>query len=421
MPWLLGILSYCLFILASPFLLLHPKLREGIAARLGFYGSELQNLGENPRIWVHGASAGDVLALLPTVRELRRIRQDVDVVATTITNSGRQITERETGSFDASTYSPYDIPFAVRRALDTLKPSAIVLEYTELWPQLIIQASKRNIPLFLHNGRLSQGNLQRYRILFAFTGNLLRKFNTLLMRDDSEAERARQLDAAPHSVVVTGNTKFDGLAKAPDEGIVEELRSACGLEAEDIVWVAGSTHEGEEEILLRVFSQLRRSHPVLKLIVAPRYADRAEKIVSLCVRQGIAVGLRSSPSRGRAPVIILDTIGELSACYSLADVVFVGGSFVDRGGQNILEPAARGCPVLFGPNMWNFDDAVQALLGRGGLQAATEQQLLRLLDELLAQPEQARALGKLARDQVLSVSGAATRNAELILGSINSR
>jgi 3-deoxy-D-manno-octulosonic-acid transferase len=363
---------------------------------------------------LHGASAGDVLALMPLVRELRARASDIQIVVSTITNSGRAISERERDAFAAITYLPYDLPGAVRRALDRIRPNLLVLEYTELWPQLIHAAADRDIPVVLHNGRFSRARIGRYRWLFAITGNLLRRFAALLMRDETEADAARRLGAPATAVHVTGNTKFDNLGTAPPSDKVGELRDAAGYSEEQIIWVAGSTHDGEEEPLLDVFVALREEHENLRLIIAPRYVERVDKIASLAQRRNLTARRRSDP--GPAPdVFLLDTIGELASCYALADLVFVGGSFVDRGGQNILEPAACSKPVVFGPNMQNFADSVQVLLGRGGVQVSSPAQLQRVMGDLLRRPDHRLELGRLAGTQVTRARGAASRNAEVIV------
>lgn len=416
-----ALLSYFAFLLAAPFLLTHPKVRAGFLERCGFYGQGLARLGLGPRLWLHGASAGDVLALLPTVRELRRRLPGASIALSTITNSGRAMAERERSLFDAVFYQPYDVPWCTRRAVREVRPDVLVLEYTELWPQLILAASDRGAALALHNGRLGLPRLRRYRWMFRIVGNLFEHFTLLLMRDEREADAARRLRAPEAALRVTGNTKFDNLKASPDEASVTKLRAALGIPEGALVWVAGSTHEGEEEPLLDIFARLRSAFPDLVLVVAPRYIERAERIASAALKLGLTTQLRSTASGTGAQVSVLDTIGELASAYSIATLVFVGGSFVRRGGQNILEPAAAARPVLFGPHMHNFHDAVQVLLGRGGIQVASYVQLERVLVDLLRRPEQCRELGNTAQAQVIAVRGAAARNAELIAGLVTSR
>lgn len=410
------LLSYPLFWLALPFLLTHPKLRRGIRERFGYPPQAPQS--PHPRVWLHGASAGDITALRPTAMELRSQHPNLEIILSTVTDSGYAMAHKLSPLFDVITYQPYDLPGSVGRALDRLTPSLLVLEYTELWPQLIYAARERSIPVFLHNGRFSAASMGRYRLLFSLTGNLLEPLTRLLLRDDHEAERARVLGAAPDQILVTGNTKFDNLASPPDPNVVTTLREAFRFTKNDLVWLAGSTHEGEEEGLLEVFNELREEFPSLKMVIAPRYLERLDRITQLVTRAGFTCARRSSPGEGPAEVSLLDTVGELSTCYALGTVIFVGGSFVPRGGQNILEPAGCGRPVVFGPFMRNFPDSVQVLLGRGGLQVATPAKLGEVLLELLGRPTYREELGAMARVQVQRARGAARRNATEILSHL---
>jgi 3-deoxy-D-manno-octulosonic-acid transferase len=244
-------------------------------------------------------------------------------------------------------------------------------------------------------------------------GNPLAELDLLLMREDEEAERALSLGAPLDRVWVTGNTKFDGLAGPGPSPEDEALRTALGIPPDALVLMGGSTHEGEEELLLSVWQRLRDVHPGLRLVLAPRYVDRAARVQSMAQARGVEAGRRTGGPAG-APVMVLDTIGELARAYRLATVVFVGGSFTARGGQNILEPAAQGRPVLFGPRMENFRDSVQVLLGRGGIQVADAEQLHRVLSELLGRPDVLANLGNLAAESVRQVSGASQRNVDLV-------
>jgi 3-deoxy-D-manno-octulosonic-acid transferase len=402
--------EYLLFWLLLPFLLLHPRVRQGIKRRLGLYDVSLEG---GPRIWLHGASAGDVLGLVPIVRELKALRPDVRVIVSAITDSGAAMAQQRLKDLaQLVTFLPYDLPGACRRTIAALRPDVLVLEYTELWPQLIHAASRAGVKLALTNGRIGPRKVGRYRALFAFTGNLLEHFDILMMRAEEEAERALVLGAPRDRVHVTGNTKFDALAVSVPDTEDAALKEALKLGSERL-WVCGSTHEGEEGPLLRMFAQLRRENADLRLLIAPRYIERAGRVLTLARSLGLSARLRSQPG-GAEPVIVLDTIGELVRAYQLATVVFVGGSFGRRGGQNILEPAACGKPVLFGPRMENFADSVQVLVGRGGLQVRDPAALLRLLHDLLARPDELRKLGELARDAVSSVRGASARDARLI-------
>jgi 3-deoxy-D-manno-octulosonic-acid transferase len=408
--------SYLLFLAVLPALLFHRKLRHGIAARFGLYGGAFEAGRGSPRIWLHGASAGDLLSLQPMMRELRSRLPEACIVVTTITNSGIEMARRKLTEADVVLYAPYDLRGATRRAVRRLRPDLLVLEYTEIWPNLIRAAHEAGVPIALTNGRFNPEKLSRYRLFFGAIGNPLRAIDCFLMRSDEEAERVLSLGAAPDRVWVTGNTKFDALVLEAGAGRSEALRAEMGLDPDRRVFMAGSTHEGEEESILQVFRRLQIRHPDLQLVIAPRYLERAGRLLALAAEEGIGVRLRSAGAvAGSAPVTILDTIGELAAAYRLATLVFVGGSFVTRGGQNVLEPAAQGKAVLFGPHMENFKDSVQVLQGRGGIQVANPDQLFRVADDLLSRPDQLDELGRLARQSVGAIRGASARNVDHML------
>ncbi len=416
MHLLYAIATVALFLLGLPVLLTHPKLRHGLAQRLGFYRRALDLGTGRPRIWLHGASAGDLLSLQPMMKELKARLPGCCIVVSTITNSGQEMARRKLAEADVVVYAPYDLPGATARAVRALRPDLLVLEYTEIWPGLIRAAHRAGVRIALTNGRFNPLKLRSYRLLFGLVGNPLQAIDCFLMRSDEEAERALALGAAPDRVWATGNTKFDALVFEPPPGREEALRAEMGLDPRAPVFMAGSTHEGEEELLLDVYRRLADRHPGLQLVVAPRYVERAGRIMALAVEAGLGVRLRSAgAAAGRAPVVVLDTIGELAAAYRLASLVFVGGSFVTRGGQNVLEPAAQGKPVLFGPHMENFKDSVQVLQGRGGLQVRSPEQLLRVADELLSRPDQLAELGALARRAVTAIRGASARNVDHML------
>ncbi|MHA7629738.1 3-deoxy-D-manno-octulosonic acid transferase [Corallococcus sp. M7] len=404
--------TYVLFALLFPVLCVYRKTRHGLKQRLGFYGPGDIPKGEGPLLWLHGASAGDLLALAPMFGPLRKQFPGCRIVLSTMTDSGHAMArDRLAKQIDGVVYAPYDLWGATRRAVRALQPDLLVLEYTEVWPNLIRAAKQSGASVVMTNGRFSPSNVGKYRTLFGLIENPLKDMDLLLMRQDEEAERAKALGAPAERVLTTGNTKFDALAAgpAPED---EALRTALGLSPEDPVWLAGSTHEGEEEILLQVYQRLRERWPTLSLVIAPRYLNRAERIQTLARERNLTVGLRSQGNPERAPVVVMDSMGELSRAYRLATVVFVGGSFTKRGGQNILEPAGQGRPVLFGPHMDNFRDSVAVLQGNGGIQVADGEALHAALEDLLAHPERRRQLGAQAEATVRTISGASERNAE---------
>jgi 3-deoxy-D-manno-octulosonic-acid transferase len=394
----------------------HPKTRHGIKRRLGFYPRDFLAGRTGPRIWLHGASAGDLQSLSPMVKVLRERYPGCTIVLSTLTNSGfllgKERKKKDPAFADEITYVPYDLHGAVNRAMRAIKPDLLVLEYTELWPNLIHAAKVHGVKVAMTNGRISPRTMNSYRLLFGLMGNPLHALDLCLMREDDEAERVLGLGAPLDRVWVTGNTKFDALLPRPAGAEnARALRAELGLAQDARVWIAGSTHEGEEGLLLDVYQRLRPHYPELVLVIAPRYLERVGKVAALAEAAGLQVRLRTQ-GPGPAQVIVLDTMGELAAAYGLATIVFVGGSFTQRGGQNILEPAAQGKPVLFGPNMGNFHDSVQVLVGRGGIQVGDPEQLYRVLDELLGRPEKLVELGELASGAVGAVRGASARNVE---------
>jgi len=402
--------TYVLFPLLFPVLSVYRKTRHGLKQRLGFYEPGTLPHGSGPMLWLHGASAGDLLALAPMFGPLRERFPGCRILLSTTTNTGYLMArDRLAKQIDGVVYAPYDLWGATRRAARAIRPDLLVLEYTEIWPNLIRAAKRSGARVVLTNGRFAPKNEGKYRLFFSLIGNPLRDMDLFLMRLEEEAERARSLGAPAERVWVTGNTKFDALAAAPAKED-EALRRALGLVEGARVLMAGSTHEGEEEHVLRVYRRLLEKYPDLRLVIAPRYIDRAERIAGLAREAGLTVGLRSRENREGGQVVVLDTIGELARAYRLATVVFVGGSFTKRGGQNILEPAGQGKPVLYGPHMDNFRDSVQVLNGHGGLQVQDAEELFSQVSTLLEQPAQLQALGEQARATVSQISGASQRN-----------
>lgn len=404
-------------IIALPVLLLHKKTRPGFKERFGFYGDKEIPRG-TPTIWLHGASAGDLLSLSPMVRLLRKRFPQGKLIVSAMTDSGEQIARtRMKDEIDQFIFVPWDTPLATRRAMEAVKPDLLVLEYAEIWPNLIRAAKRVGAKVAVTNGRFAEKNMRGNRFLFSISGHPLNDVDLLLMREDDEAERVLKLGAPKDHVLVTGNTKFDALVPlADDPEKAAALREALDFPDDAPVFIAGSTHEGEEPQVIDVYKRLLQRHPGLRLAIAPRYIDRAGKIMDAAKSAGFVPRLRSAPvdpgSKRETQVAVMDTIGELTRAYSVGTIVFVGGSFCQRGGQNILEPAAQGRPVLFGPNMDNFRDSVRLLVGRGGIQVNGPDHLFTVMDELLAKPDELKSLGNLAFKTVSSIRGASQRNVD---------
>lgn len=499
MPLILNFVYVVVLLLASPILLyrrfVHGKYRDGFTEK--FLGRlPFPEETGRPRIWFHAVSVGEVLQLVTVVRELLARRADVDIVITTTTSTGLAVAKEKFPEHHVC-YFPLDFTWAVRNAVERIRPDAVVLVELELWPNFVREVHAREIPLLLINGRISEKSFNGYRKLRFLMRSVLAKFDSLAVQNETYADRLRQLGAPPERITVTGSIKFDAIAGERDNPATTELRRAFEIGDDETVFIAGSTHAPEEEIALSVWERLREEFPNLRLILVPRHQERFEEVAALVQSRGLGLvrrsevrgqqsedkgqrsGVRSDGAAGgngrsgsdtgrstisvqstqysvqstkykvpntasgalrptSAPLVshatnhqspvtsyqspphpvppcLLDTLGELSACWGLADIAFVGGSLTSRGGQNMIEPAGYGAAVLFGPNTRNFRDVVEMLLdGDAARVVADAEELIEAVRELLADREQRVALGTRARQLVLSQRGATSRTVDII-------
>lgn len=418
MRFLLSIVTAVLGVLLLPVLRWHPRLKSSARQRLGFVPAfpDAKKRG-GLRVWLHGASHGDIVTLSPLAEALRMAQPDVEIVVSALTATGLAYAAKRGDLFDHVVPQPLDALGAPRRALQRIAPDVLVLEYTELWPGLIGAAHARGTRVVLANGRIAKKNVGRYRRLSALVGGLFERIDLFLMRNPDEAERVVEAGADGDRVWVTGNTKFDALHGAAPRADVDALRTALGWDngAPELVWTCGSTQEAEDALFTRVFLALRAEIPGLHLVIAPRHTERSARLLSMLHAEGLDATLRSSGEPARGDVTVLDTMGELRALYALSSIVVVGGSFVPRGGQNILEPAAEAKPVLFGPLMAAQRDLVDVLVGRGGIQVRDEAHLRGVLRDLLLRPDERARLGEIGAARVKEVRGASRRNAVHVL------
>jgi 3-deoxy-D-manno-octulosonic-acid transferase len=386
---------------------------QGLAQRLG--------LGAAPAsrsIWLHAVSLGEMSAAAPLLRALRSRYPEVPLVVTTATPAGRA---RALALFaDAADvrYLPYDTPGSARRFMARIRPRAAIIMETELWPNLIRECERRGVPVLLASARLSAKSVSRYRRF----GNLFKDLFTqnLLVAAQSagDAERFLSIGASPAQTHVIGNVKFD---LELDAGIVRagrDLRAAYG--AARPVWIAGSTHAGEEEQVLDAHASLQALRPEAILLLVPRHRDRFEGVAELLARRGVRFARRSRmagavPLPIDSPVLLIDTVGELPVLYASSDVAFVGGSLVAVGGHNLLEPAALGLPVLTGPSYFNGQEIAQLLLARGAaLQINGASELAATVQRLLDEPAERRRIGELGKEIVAANRGSVARLLALI-------
>lgn len=405
----LGLLAYMPAFLAR-------RRRAGyghdLAQRFGRLGDGLPT---EPRCWVHAVSVGESAAAVPLVEAIHRRWPELGIVVSTITPTGARIVADRLAGTAVHRYFPLDLPGPVRRALEAARPRFFIAIETELWPNFLRALARRRIPSMIANGRISDRSFRRYLRVRWLMRRVLADISVFAMQSEEDARRIVALGAPPSRVVVTGNLKSDLVPEA--EPADAAWRERLGLDATDRLWIAGSTHRGEEAIVLDVFLRARARCPRLSLLVAPRHPERAAEVEDLIRERGLTPARRSRLPAGRAPgaVVILDTVGELAALYGLAEVVFVGGSLVPIGGHNVLEPAMRGKPVLYGPHTSNFREGAERLQrSGGGIVVKDGLELERELSLLLEDHELARRTGDAARAAFAGRAGAVHATLELI-------
>ncbi|HEX7630413.1 MAG TPA: 3-deoxy-D-manno-octulosonic acid transferase [Candidatus Methylomirabilis sp.] len=394
-------------------MLLRGKYRRGIRERLGAVAPWE---GAQTPIWLHAVSVGEVMAALPLARALRARRPEIPLLVSTTTETGRAVAEQRLPAA-RFVFFPLDFGWTVRRALGRLRPRLVLLTETELWPNFLSTCAVRGIPVVVINGRLSPRSFPRYRLVRWWFGRVLRNVRLFCMQSSQDAERIVALGAPADRVRVTGNLKYD--FPSFDEAVdVAALRRSLGLPAGRRLVVAGSTHRGEEDAMLEAFRTAANSRPDLCLLIAPRHPERLEEVERLVARAGLACVRRSRaeaqpPEEGGA--ILLDTIGELARLYAAASVVFIGGSLIPHGGQNILEPAAHSRPVIHGPHMANFAEMRDRFRDAGAaIQVEDAAGLFRALEVLLDDSLEAERMGKAGRGIVAAHRGATQRTADLV-------
>lgn len=417
MPYLLDLLYFALVCVCSPMFVYRAwkdgKYREGWGEK--FLGRAPRRMGGSPCVWFHAVSVGEVMLLRPIVADLSRRRPGWEVVISTTTQAGLQVA-RKNFPDRVTFYAPLDFSWATRRAMARVRPTVLALVELELWPNLVRSAKRVGARVTIINGRLSVRSHRGYRALRGPLRPTLRRLDSIAAQSEEYADRFIDLGIDRSKVRVTGSVKYDGLESDRDNDRTLALRRELGISPTDLVFVAGSTMEGEEAAALSAYRDARRSHPGLRLILVPRHSERFDRIADWLIAQGEGVVRRSrgpvSAARFEpAPVILIDTIGELGNVWGLADVAFVGGSlFPGRNGQNMMEPAAFGASVLFGPYTSNFRDAVEGLLSRDGARrVSSPSELSSALIDDLNDPERALARGTAGRQFVLSQNGASSR------------
>ena len=425
MKWILyNFLFAIVYVALLPSFLLRMKRRGGYRARMG------DRFGRYPSpftfppspIWIHAVSVGEVAVAGQLMRAMRAKDPSVRFVFSTTSSTGWKQAEGQVGPGDTLIYNPLDFGGCVRRALDAVKPRAIILTESEIWPNFIRAAKKRGIPLFLINARVSDRSAPRYRKLRWFFGEVLRCFTKIFAQSDLDAKRLVDAGADPATVSVTGSFKFDVAKRNPPKE--EELRAWIGGGE---LLLGGSTWPGEDEALLRIYAELAKTRPDVKLVIAPRHFEKADAVEANirkagfgCIRRsrGETCPSSSSPlsTLNSQPVYLCDTTGEMMGLFGIATVAFVGKSLCEHGSQNMIEPCLCGVPTLVGPYTENFRPVMSDLLAADAiLQVQDEESLKREILRLFGDPAARAALGARANAAVERRRGVVDRCAEDLL------
>ena len=368
-----------------------PRFRRH-RERLGRYPAELvERLRGREVLWLHNASVGELMAARPLLRRMREALPQWRIVLSTTSLSGRELA-RDFAEADGAVLLPFDAFACVERALEGLHPSLFVFTETEIWPNLLVALSRRKVPALLLSGRVSPRAFRRYRLISPLLRRALDGVALFGMQSDEESERIRLLGAPPDRVRVTGSLKLDGVAAA----------RRIAVEVDGPLWVAASTHAGEEEACLRVLTRLRQRFPKLRLLLAPRHLERLAAVEAMLRHQDVTytrrTELRTPRWSGETEVLLLDTLGELSGLYRGAAAAFVGGTLVSVGGHNLMEAARAGVAVLFGPHVENVSAVARELEAAGGGVCVRDEADLELrLGALVADPGLSRRMGSAAR------------------------
>ncbi len=452
MPYLLNIFYLLLLLAASPWLVWSAirmgKYREGYAEKL--LGLVPRRTSNKKCIWLHAVSVGEVNLLAPLLRVLEKDRPDWECAISTTTKSGMALAKKKYAGRTVF-YCPLDFTWAVNAAMRRVRPDVLVLAELELWPNLVWAARRHGARTAVINGRLSQRSFEGYRRIRPLVARLLQSIDRIAVQDETYRERFLALGARPESVQVTGSMKYDGAQTDRDNPATRRLAALAGLAADDVVFLAGSTQEPEESVALWVFQQLSRDWPQLRLIIVPRHPERFDSVARMLDASGVAwqrrtllgagsreqgagSGEQGAESKSRGPllsapfslatphVLLVDVVGELGAWWGTARVAFVGGSLGNRGGQNMIEPAAYGAAVSFGPNTRNFRDMVAALMQHdAAVVVADGEQLLAFVGNCLTNPAEAAARGQRAASLVRQQLGANERTFQLLLPLVASQ
>ena len=416
------------FIIGAPFLLLYSictgRYREGLGQRLGFLGGEWKNHGRILRIWVHGASVGEVKLAGLLIKELAAILPEADFVLSTMTEQGMEIARKQEDDKVHCIYAPLDLIGIVDRVVRKIQPTVYICLETELWPALLLQVKKSGHKLIILNGRIGEGSFKRYQLTKGLMKKILACFSMISVIRQSDANRFISLGAEPEKIRVLGNAKYDQNTGSLATKSKEQYRNWLNLHTDQLLLVAGSTHTGEEEMLLKVFLDLKKATGMQDLVwvVAPRHMQRLPEVESMLRRHQVSFERLSDLKNAerKTETILVDSMGDLAGIYSIASYVFSGGSLVERGGHNVMEAALFGKSVFYGPSMKDFSDAAELLESvGGGFPVKGADALTESILYFMNHPQEYETAGRRAREIASTQQGSARKQAELVKEVLN--
>jgi len=407
-------------------MLITGKYRKSFIQKLGGRQKEtLARLKKGRRVWIHAVSVGEVTAAAPVVQSLKALRPDVQVILSTSTETGQAMARKLVDGADAFIYFPLDFPWTVRKMIRLAEPSVFVLVETELWPNFLAACRRSGISSLIVNGRISPRSFSKYRKTDFFWRSVLKNVAAAGMISEVDASRIAKIGMDAGKIKIMGNAKYDALAAMASPVLHDEIARRFNVQKNEAFLVAGSTHAGEEDMILEAYRKLLEHHPDFGLILVPRHVDRAPDVINLLKQEGFHDMITATEinggrlSRGEK-IIVVDVIGELFKVYSLGAIVYCGGSLVPKGGQNILEAAAWGKIIFYGPSMDDFSQEAALLEDAGaGIRVHDVRELSEKMLQALADAQGSDERGRRGQAVVFANRGAAGRYAELIISYID--
>jgi len=425
MIYLYNIILIITAIIISPYyliiILFRGKYRKSIIPKLGGGQTKISSMPKSGRrVWIHAVSVGEVTAAVPIVASLKQKKPDAEIIFSTSTETGQEMARRLIHGAAAFLYFPLDFPCVVRRSIRQVRPDVFVMVETELWPNFLNVCKKTGVKTLLVNGRISPRSYGKYRLSGFFWKRIINDLSAAAMISDVDATRMKNIGVAAEKIRVMGNAKYDALAAMASPELQQEIARRLNVRENERFFVAGSTHPGEEEIIVNIYRQIISLYPDFKLIIVPRHIERAASIIEILQKNGFPdiitmTQIKNNEPREDRRIVLIDVIGELFKLYSLATLVYCGGSLVPKGGQNILEAAAWGKVVFYGPFMDDFREEKTLLESvGGGVMVGSAKDLEQKILHVLKNSAGLADSGARGKAIVAANKGAAERYAEMI-------